>query len=43
MGGISQDWSDYMSHQAAFNPSLVTAKRHGQANYLDLDMSQSGG
>ena len=41
MGGISLDWSDYNSHQAALNTSL--AKCHGQANYLDLDMSQSGG
>jgi hypothetical protein len=37
--GISLDWSGYKSHQEAVNPSLVTAKRHGQVNFLDLDMS----
>ena len=36
---ISLDWSGYGSHQDAMNPSLVTAKRHEQVNYLDLDMS----
>jgi len=36
---ISLDWSGYGSHQDAVNPSLVTAKRHEQVNYLDLDMS----
>lgn len=36
---ISLDWSGYGSHQEAVNPSLVMAKRHGQVNYLDLDMS----
>ena len=28
--GISLDWSGYKSHQEAVNPSLVTAKGHGQ-------------
>ena len=36
---ISLDWSWYGSHQDAVNPSLVTAKRHEQVNYLDQDMS----
>ena len=36
---ISLDWSSFKSHQEAVNPFLVTAKRHCQVNYLDLDMS----
>ena len=36
---IGLDWSGYESHQDAVNPSLVTAERHEQVNYLDLDMS----
>ena len=35
---ISLDWSGYKSHQEAVSPSLVTTKRHGQVNVLDLDM-----
>lgn len=36
---ISFDWSGYESQHDAENPEVVTAKRHEQANFLDLDMS----
>ena len=36
---IGLDWSGYGSQKDAVDPSLVTAKRHEQVNYLDLDMS----
>ena len=36
---IGLDWSGYESHQAAVTPAGVTAERHEQVNYLDLDMS----
>jgi hypothetical protein len=36
---ISFDWSGYDSQQDAENPEMVTAKRHEQANFLDLDMN----
>ena len=36
---ISFDWSEYESQQDAENPEVVTAKRHEQANFLDLDMN----
>jgi hypothetical protein len=36
---ISLDWSGYGSQQDAANPEMVTAKRHEQVNFLDLDMT----
>ncbi len=36
---ISFDWSGYGTQQDAVNPLLVTARRHEQVNFLDLDMS----
>ena len=36
---IGLDWSGYESQEDSVDPSLVTAKRHEQVNYLDLDMS----
>jgi hypothetical protein len=38
-GAISLDWSGYGSQQDAANPEMVTAKRHAQVNFLDLDMT----
>ena len=36
---ISLDWSGYESRTDAVDPTVVTAKRHAQVNYLDLDMA----
>ena len=36
---ISLDWSGYESQKDAVDPVMVTAKRHAQVNYLDLDMA----
>ena len=36
---LDSGWSCYKSHQEAVNPSSVTAKRHCQVSYLDLDMN----
>jgi hypothetical protein len=36
---INLDWSGYDSQEEAVNPSMVTARRHDQVHFLDLDMS----
>ncbi len=36
---VSFDWSGYGPQQDAANPEMVTAKRHAQVNFLDLDMT----